>query len=164
MHVTNTFRVLGATSLVVLSMAAITGRAQGPPVAAAATAPTFSRDVAPILHKNCVSCHRPGEMAPMSLLTYAEARPWARAIGRKVSDGAMPPWLADAPDGTFANERRLTAAEKGIIGRWVAAGAPQGDPAEMPAPPTFAEGWRIGTPDVVLEMHRGLCRACARHG
>jgi hypothetical protein len=91
-------------------------------------------------------------MAPMSLLTYDDARPWARAIGKQVSDGAMPPWFADAPHGTFENERHLTAAEKDVIARWVAAGAPQGNPADLPAPPAFADGWRIGTPDVVLEM------------
>jgi hypothetical protein len=88
----------------------------------------------------------------MSLLTYAEARPWAAAIARQVAAGTMPPWHADAPRGTFENERGLTAAEKTLIDRWVAAGAPQGDPAEMPAPPTWVEGWRIGQPDAVVEM------------
>jgi hypothetical protein len=150
--VTKTFRVLCATSLIALSVVGVSGREQGPSSSAAATAPTFSHDVAPILYRNCVSCHRPGEMAPMSLLTYDDARPWARAIDKQVSDGAMPPWFADAPPGTFENERRLTAAERDVIARWVAAGAPQGNPADLPAPPSFADGWRIGTPDVVLEM------------
>ena len=120
--------------------------------AAQEPAPTFTRDVAPILYKNCVSCHRPGDIAPMSLLTYAEARPWAKAIERQVRDGIMPPWYADAPHGTFANERRLTEADRQTILRWVAADAPQGDPAALPAAPAFADGWRIGTPDVVLSM------------
>jgi hypothetical protein len=123
--------------------------AQGP---AAAQAPTFSRDVAPIVYKNCVSCHRPGESAPMSLVTYTAARPWARAMTRRVMDGTMPPWHADAASGTFENERRLTAEEKSIISRWADAGAPEGDPNDLPAAPTFADGWSIGTPDVVFQM------------
>src|SRR5262245_60479930 len=79
-------------------------------IAAQSQTPTFSKDVAPILYKNCVSCHRPGEIAPMPLLTYAQVRPWARAIRERVELGAMPPWHAEAPTGTFVNERRLTAA------------------------------------------------------
>jgi hypothetical protein len=114
--------------------------------------PTFARDVAPILYNNCVTCHRPGEIAPMSLLTYAEARPWAKAIRDEVTDGTMPPWHADAPHGTFSNERSLTDAEKDTIRKWANGGAPQGDPKDMPAMPSFAEGWSVGKPDVVLEM------------
>ena len=116
------------------------------------TSPTFSQDVAPILHAQCVSCHRPGEAAPMSLVTYDEARPWAAALARRVNDGSMPPWHADAPAGTFENERRLTPEQKQTIARWVAAGAPQGDPARTPSPPVFTEGWRIPQPDAVFEM------------
>jgi hypothetical protein len=88
----------------------------------------------------------------MPLLTYADARPWAAAIARRVADGTMPPWHADAPAGTFENERLLTTAEKDAIARWVAGGAPQGDPADMPRPPASTEGWRIGTPDAVFTM------------
>jgi hypothetical protein len=124
---------------------------QGPP-SAPATSPTFTRDVAPILYANCVTCHRPGEIAPMSLITYQEVRPWARAISKQVHDGVMPPWHADAPAGTFSNERRLTAAEKAVLESWAAAGAPEGDPKELPARPSFADGWRMGKPDVVFEM------------
>src|SRR5688500_2352414 len=119
---------------------------------AAPAPPTFARDVAPILYKNCVACHRAGEIAPMSLMTYAEVRPWARAIRQATSQGIMPPWHADAPAGTFDNERKLTDAEKDVIARWVTAGAPQGDPKDLPAPPQFPEGWQIGKPDVVFEM------------
>ena len=79
--------------------------------------PTFTRDVAPILYANCVTCHRPGEIAPMSLISYQEVRPWARAISRQIADGVMPPWHADAPTGTFSNERKLTASEKATIER-----------------------------------------------
>jgi hypothetical protein len=116
------------------------------------TVPTFARDVAPILYRNCVECHRAGEIGPMPLVTYEEVRPWARSIEKRVSDGTMPPWFAEAPSGTFANERKLTAEEKDLILRWVAGGAPAGDRSELPAPPTFVEGWTIGKPDVVFEM------------
>jgi hypothetical protein len=88
----------------------------------------------------------------MSLITYAEVRPWARAIERRVTDGTMPPWHADAAHGTFRNERGLTAAQKGVIQRWAAGGATEGSAADLPALPAFASGWRIGTPDVILEM------------
>lgn len=114
--------------------------------------PTFARDVAPILYANCVSCHRPGEIAPMPLISDQEVRPWARAIARRAADGSMPPWHADAPAGTFSNERRLTADEKSILERWAAAGAPEGDPAELKPAPAVVEGWRIGKPDVIFEM------------
>ncbi len=114
--------------------------------------PTFSKDVAPILFKNCVSCHRPGEMAPMSLLTYAQARPFARSIREKVELGTMPPWHAEAPAGTFLNERQLTSTEKGILVRWASNGAPEGDPKDMPPVPSFPTGWTIGTPDAVFTM------------
>src|SRR6186997_978851 len=84
--------------------------------------PTFSKDVAPIIFKNCAGCHRPGEIAPMSLLTYEEARPWAKAIRDEVTDGTMPPWHADAPHGTFTNERSLTDGEKETIRKWANGG------------------------------------------
>jgi hypothetical protein len=133
-----------------LGTASVTiGKAQ---TESAAGPPTFSRDVAPIVYEQCATCHRPGEVAPMSLLTYADARPWAAAIGRRVADGSMPPWHADAPAGTFDNERRLTTAQKDVIARWVAAGAPQGDSKDLPAAPARADGWRIGTPDAIFEM------------
>ncbi len=84
-------------------------------LAQSAAAPTFSKDVAPIFFAQCTTCHRPGEIAPMSLLTYKEARPWARSIAAKVADGTMPPWHADPAVGQFANERRLSAAQKATI-------------------------------------------------
>ncbi len=115
-------------------------------------APTFSRDVAPILFKNCTHCHRPGEVAPMSLLTYKDARPWARAMHAAVLTGVMPPWHADPAHGEFANERRLSEADKNTIAAWANAGAPEGDPAEAPPPPKYVDGWQIGEPDIVFEM------------
>jgi hypothetical protein len=124
---------------------------QAPPTGTEET-PTFSRDVAPIVYRNCVGCHRPGESAPMSLLTYADARPWARAMSRRVVEGSMPPWHADAESGTFENERRLSAREKEVIRQWAEAGAPEGNPKDLPMRPTFADGWSIGTPDAVFQM------------
>ncbi|HEY6508477.1 MAG TPA: hypothetical protein VIY56_10725, partial [Vicinamibacterales bacterium] len=109
-------------------------------------------DVAPVLYRNCVTCHRAGESAPMSLISYQQVRPWARAIRDKVASGAMPPWHADSAPGTFENERRLTATERDLINRWVEAGAPEGDVLSLPVPPRFEDGWRIGRPDVVFEM------------
>ena len=120
--------------------------------ASPADAPTFTRDIAPILYANCVECHRAGEIAPMSLITYAEVRPWAKSIVRQVGSGVMPPWHADAPHGTFRNERSLTSAQKELLEKWTVAGAPEGNPADLPPAPTFAAGWRIGQPDVVFEM------------
>src|SRR5437868_9442023 len=102
---------------------------------AAPESTTFTRDVAPILNAKCVSCHRAGEVAPMSLLSYQEARPYARAIKDKVASRQMPPWFADKSAGTFANDPTLTDAEIATIARWVDAGAPQGDPKDLPTPP-----------------------------
>ena len=124
-------------------------RAGGPDSSAP---PTFTKDVATILYKNCASCHRTGEIAPMSLLTYEQARPWAKSIREKVALGQMPPWHAAQPRGTFSNDRRLTELEKSTLIRWTDAGAPQGDPKDLPPLPKFTEGWEIGTPDVVLSM------------
>jgi hypothetical protein len=117
-----------------------------------AAAPTFSKDVAPIFYKNCTVCHRPGEIAPMSLLTYADARPWVKSIGTQVSTGTMPPWHADPAHGDFINDRRLTAAEKETILKWVAAGAPEGSRADLPAQPVYPSGWAIGQPDAVFQL------------
>ncbi len=114
--------------------------------------PTFARDVAPILYTHCTTCHRAGEIAPMSLVTYEEARPWARAIRAQVAEGNMPPWHADPSHGTFSNDRRLTAQEKDTILRWVQAGAPEGDAKDLPPRPTYTEGWTIGTPDAIVSM------------
>lgn len=114
--------------------------------------PTFSSDVAPILYEHCVTCHRSGEIAPMSLLTFDEARPWARSIREAVIEGVMPPWHAAQPPGTFRNERVLSEAERATIVRWVEGGAPEGDPSRLPSLPEFATGWTIGNPDAVIAM------------
>jgi hypothetical protein len=117
-----------------------------------AAAPTFAKDVAPIFHAKCATCHRPGEVAPMSLITYRDARPWAAAIREKVVARVMPPWHADRQYGEFRNDTSLSQAEIDTIAAWASAGAPEGDPAAMPAPPKFPDGWQIGTPDAVFEM------------
>jgi hypothetical protein len=117
-----------------------------------AAAPVFSKDIAPILFQHCASCHRAGQIAPMSLLSYEEVRPWAASIREKVATGAMPPWHSDAPRGQFSNDRRLSDAEKALILRWVSAGAPKGDAKDLPPVPPFPEDWEIGKPDAVITM------------
>src|SRR5262245_29861601 len=124
------------------------GRAQDPNVILA-NAPTFNKDVAPILFAHCTSCHRPGEIAPMSLLTYEDARAWVRSIGKQVALGTMPPWHGESTYGPFVNDRRLTTAEKDTIVKWVNAGAPRGRADDLPRPPAYTDGWQIGQPDAV---------------
>jgi hypothetical protein len=123
-----------------------------PPSAPAA--PTFVRDVAPILYANCVSCHRPGESAPMSLLTHETAQAWAPKIKEMVVARHMPPWFADPRFGKFRNARALTEAQIGTIAAWVDAGAPRGD-GNLPKAPAFRSGWSARmnrNPDLVLEL------------
>ena len=142
---------LFVTFAAVLLLSAVTRvptRAQQP----TRPAVTFSKDVAPILYKHCVTCHRPGEIGRMSLLTYEQARPYAKAIANAVTNRTMPPWHADAPAGTFHNERLLTDSERETLAAWAARGAVNGDPNDLPAQPTFSAGWVLGNPDVVLEM------------
>ncbi|MGH9844522.1 MAG: c-type cytochrome [Blastocatellia bacterium] len=113
---------------------------------------TFNKDVAPILFKSCAGCHRPGEAAPFSVLTYKETHPWAKSIREKVLDRTMPPWRADPNVGAWANDRRLTQAEIDTIAAWVEQGAKEGDKRDLPPTPKFAEGWTIGKPDLVVPM------------
>jgi hypothetical protein len=108
------------------------------PAAAQAPAPTFNKDVAPILYENCITCHRPGEVAPMSLLTYAESRPWAKGIKAKVIAHEMPPWFADPRYGKFNNKRGLTQAQIDTLAAWADAGAPQGT-GQAPALPNYGD-------------------------
>jgi hypothetical protein len=112
---------------------------------------TFNKDVLPILQKNCQGCHRPGEVAPMSLVSYVEARPWAKAIKVAVLARKMPPWFADSQYGHFANDRRLSEADIRTLVAWADNGAPEGNPHDAPPPLTFTSGWNI-KPDMVIEM------------
>jgi hypothetical protein len=132
--------------------AALAAAPQSPSSAPNDGSPTFSRDVAPIVYSKCASCHRPGEVAPMSLLTFRDVRPWAASIREKVRTRAMPPWHADRQHGRFRNDLSLSEREIETIVRWVDAGAREGDPAATPPLPKFVEGWQIGSPDAVFQM------------
>lgn len=114
--------------------------------------PTFAKDVAPIFFNSCAECHRPGEAAPFSLLTYKESRPWAKSIREKVVNRVMPPWHADPKHHEFANDRRLSPAQIETIVAWADSGAKEGDPKDLPAAPKFVDGWSIGKPDIVIPM------------
>ena len=120
--------------------------------AADAQAVTFYRDVLPILQNRCQSCHRAGEIGPMPLGSYTEARPWAKAIRQAVVTRKMPPWNADGPHGKFRNDPSLSQAEIDKLTAWIDSGAPEGSAKDAPPARSFTEGWSIGTPDVVFEM------------
>jgi hypothetical protein len=135
------------TTVVVLRDPA-TPRAQSPV--------TFSQHVAPIVFANCTPCHRPGEAAPFSLMSYRDARPLARAIAAATASRAMPPWKAGPSDYPFANARQLTGDQIATIQRWVADGAVEGDPARLPALPKFTEGWQLGPPDLTVTMDQAF--------
>jgi hypothetical protein len=111
---------------------------------------TFHKDIEPILQRNCQTCHRPGQMAPMSFLTYESVRPWAKAIKMATMTRKMPPWFADASYGHISNDRSLKQAEIDRIAAWVDAGAPEGDPKDAPAAVKWPEGWVI-QPDIILD-------------
>jgi hypothetical protein len=113
---------------------------------------TFSKDVAPIFNKACAECHRPGEAAPFSTLTYKDVRPWAKSIREKVANRTMPPWHADPHYGEFKNNRALTQAEIDTITAWVDGGAKEGNAKDLPPAPQFADGWAIGKPDLVIQI------------
>src|SRR5215469_15241756 len=120
-------------------------------VPATAAIPTFSDNIAPVLYKHCASCHHPNDIAPMSLMTYKEVRPWAAAIREAVVQRTMPPWHADPQEAQFANDARLSDAEVSTIEAWVKSGAQEGDPKDLPPPPSFDGGWHI-KPDVVITI------------
>jgi len=116
---------------------------------------TFNKDVLPILQKNCQSCHRPGEIAPMSFLTYKDTRPWAKAIKAAVVSRQMPPWFADPAYGHFANDRTLSDATIKTLVAWVDGGAVEGEAKDAPPPVNFPQGWSI-KPDMVIEMPKDV--------
>jgi hypothetical protein len=142
---------ISATALAVIGIAA-----QG----AAETPVTFTKDVAPILQARCQTCHRAGQIAPMSLMTYQEARPWARSIRQKVLAREMPPWFIDKNIGVqhFSNDVSLTDQEIATIVQWVDAGAPEGNRSDMPPPRQFPDGqaWQIGNPDLIVTLPKDV--------
>ncbi|HEX5217248.1 MAG TPA: tetratricopeptide repeat protein [Vicinamibacterales bacterium] len=137
------------------ALVAAAGCSGGPsePAATPATV-TFYRDVQPILYANCARCHRPGEAAPFSLLTYADAAGRADEIVEQTQARHMPPWLPEPGEFAFHGDRRLRAEQIATLQRWASAGAPEGNPADAPTPPVFPAGWQSGTPDLVLTPER----------
>ncbi len=111
---------------------------------------TYSNQIARLLQQRCVECHRAGEIAPFPLTDYAEVVGWAETMQEVVHQGRMPPWFANPEYGKFANDARLTGDEKRLLGDWIAAGCPEGDPAQLPPPRQFTVGWQIPQPDQVI--------------
>ena len=118
--------------------------------------PTFYKDILPILQDHCQVCHRPGEIAPMPLVTYEETRPWAPAIAHSVGMKMMPPWFADARFGHFSNDPSLTDHQIETIAAWAAAGAPAGESKDAPPPRQWADGWNIPQPDLTVKMPKAV--------
>src|SRR5262245_47928474 len=143
----------GVAALAALSPIGLEGQAPGP-----AKTVTFTKDIAPILQRSCQNCHRPNSLAPMSLLTYEDARPYAASIKRRTAirnrQGTMPPWYIEKDLGIqhYKNDISLSDEEIAKIAAWVDSGAPRGDPADMPPPKALVDGkaWSIGTPDLVV--------------
>jgi hypothetical protein len=136
----------------VILLIAGAARAQEP----APAVPTFSKDVAAIVYGQCASCHRPGQAAPFALLSYADAKKRGKLIAQVTQSRQMPPWKADKGDVAFRNERRLSDEQIDVLKRWVAAGMPEGDPSQAPAPPTFATEWALGKADLVVKMPKAF--------
>src|SRR5262245_5197945 len=124
---------------------------------------TFNRDIAPIVYRNCSACHRPGEAAPFALLSYQDVVKKGKMIAKVTASHVMPPWKAEPVSYPYRDERRLTEAEIALIQAWVKTDMPEGT-GEKPEPPKFASGWRLGEPDLVVEMPAVLSRARGRPG
>jgi mono/diheme cytochrome c family protein len=145
-----------ALFLVLIAVAANAPMSTRPLSAAAPTAPTFNKDILPVLQKNCQECHRPGAIAPMSFVSYQDTRPYARAIAKAVVAKTMPPWFADPSIGHFKNAKVLSRDEIAAITTWAEKGAPEGEAKDKPAPVDFGEGWTIGKPDIVVTMPKDI--------
>jgi thiol-disulfide isomerase/thioredoxin/mono/diheme cytochrome c family protein len=115
---------------------------------------TFAEHIAPLVFTNCATCHRPGQAAPFSLLTYADARKHAKTMLRVMQDRYMPPWQPEPGHGSFRGERRLSDSQINLFEKWVKAGMVEGDPKKLPPLPKFPEGWQLGQPDLVVKMDR----------
>src|SRR5260370_39964010 len=112
---------------------------------------TFNRDVAPIIYHNCASCHRPGEAAPFPLLSYQDTAKKGKQIAKVTSSRFMPPWKPETASFPYRDERRLADNEIALIQDWVSQGMPEGRAADRQPPPTFASGWQLGGPDLVVQ-------------
>jgi len=150
------FASIGLAAIALIVMVATTVTFGQAPTASAGPQVTFTKDVAPILYKNCIRCHRPGEIAPMSLFTYEDARPWAASMKNRVSKREMPPWYLDKNIGIqkYKNDPSLSDTEIATIVKWVDTGSVKGNMTDMPKLPDMDElpsVWRIGTPDVVVK-------------
>ena len=113
---------------------------------------TYNKQIAPLFMKNCMSCHRQGEIAPMALTSYKEIRPWAKSIREKIITREMPPWHADSAHGKWANDRRMSQADIDTIVKWIDGGTIEGNAKDLPPMPKFATGWQIGEPDQIFQM------------
>jgi len=113
---------------------------------------TFNKDIAPLVFERCATCHRPGEVAPFSLLSYRDVSKRTELIKTVIEDRTMPPWKAVPGSGHFADSRRLSDEQVALILKWVKEGSSEGDPADLPSPPRFVSGWQLGEPDMVLKM------------
>ena len=142
--------------LFVAALAACVAAAEAPRAQSGAAQVTFARDVAPILQRSCQNCHRPGSIAPMSLMTYEDTRPWVRSIKTRVEARQMPPWHVDRTVGIrkFKDDPSLSDGEIATIASWIDGGAARGNPADMPPPRQFddADRWHIGKPDLIVPM------------
>jgi hypothetical protein len=122
------------------------------PVGGSAPGPTFYKEVLPVLEQHCQACHRPGEIAPFPLVTYAETKPWAKLMRDSVTNRKMPPWFADPCCGHFVNDPSLSPAEIKSVADWVEAGAPEGNKVDAPPPPRWTKAWNIDPPELELKM------------
>src|SRR6185295_14574223 len=147
----NRLMLRAALAIVVLLPITFLSSAQTP-AQAPRGAVTFTEHVAPIVLNICASCHRPGEGAPFSLLTYEDVRRRGQLIASVTQNRYMPPWHADSEMGSFRDDRRLTDAQIRTIRDWVQSGMPEGDPKKMPEAPKYTPGWQLGTPDLIVKM------------
>lgn len=148
----STWATFAGVALAVFMLMAV--RSASRPVRAADASVTYARQVAPILYKNCTTCHHPGGAGPFSLMTYADARRWAPQMLQVTQSRYMPPWLPEPGYGDFADNRRLSDADVKLIQEWVTTGMAQGDAADALAPPQYGATWQLGTPDLVLKVAR----------
>ncbi len=139
-------------SLLLLAAYAAFGASARPTPRKQAVTPTFTKDIAPIVFQNCSSCHRPGEVAPFSLLTYRDVQKRAYQIALLTGSRQMPPWKAEHGYGEFQHERRLTDGQIALFQQWANSGAPEGRPADLPPAPHFTSGWQLGKPDLIISM------------